>query len=147
VPVPEGFSEQRLDMLILETHKATTAFFDRLLLVNAGTLSLVVTVGTTALLTSQHPLSLDAWSRQRILVGCYLFALSFFFCLLHNYLKLPGMATTLSYSMFREQAMGKWMKVITYTCTALGIFAGVSTVAGYFLLVRAIGSLPLQAHH
>jgi hypothetical protein len=99
MPAPEGFSEQRLDMLILETHKATTAFFDRLLLVNGGTLSFIITVGSTALLTSQHPLTLDAGLRQQILVGCYLFASSFFFCLLHNYLKLPGMATALRYSL------------------------------------------------
>ncbi len=101
VTAPEGFSEQRLDTLILETHKATTAFFDRSLLVNGGTLSLIITVGSTALLTSQHPLALDAGLRQRILVGCYLLALSFAFCLLHNYLKLPGMATALSYSLLR----------------------------------------------
>ncbi len=143
---PEGFSEQRLDMLILETHKATTAFFDRLLLVNGGTLSLIVTVSSTAFLTSQHPMTLDAGLRQRILVACYLFALSFFFCLLHNYLKLPGMATALSYSLLKEQAMGTWQKVIAYICTGLGIIGGVLTVAGYFLLVRVLGSLPLAAH-
>jgi len=79
MPAPEGFSDQRLDMLILETHKATTAFFDRLLLVNAGTLSLIITVGSTALLTSQHPLTLDAGLRQRILFGvtCLLRLFSF----------------------------------------------------------------------
>ena len=141
MPAPEGFSDQRLDMLILETHKATTAFFDRLLLVNAGTLSLIITVGSTALLTAQHPLTLDAGLRQRILFGCYLFASSFFFCLLHNYLKLPGMATALRYSLFKERAIGTRQKVIAYVCAVLGIIAGVSTVAGYFLLVRALGSL------
>ena len=146
MPAHEGFNEQRLDMLILETHKATTAFFDRLLLVNGGTLSLIITVGSTALLTSQHPLTLDAGLRQQILVGGYLFATSFFFCLLHNYLKLPGMATALRYSLLREQAMGTWQKVIAYICTALGIIAGLLTVAGYFLLVRVLGSLPLPAH-
>jgi hypothetical protein len=146
VPAPEGFSEQRLDTLILETHKATTAFFDRLLLVNGGTLSLIITVGSTALLTSQHPLTLDAWLRQRILVGCYLLALSFAFCLLHNYLKLPGMATALSYSLLRAQSMGTWQKWIAYFCTVLGIIAGVLTVAGYFLLASVLGSLPLSAH-
>lgn len=146
MPAPEGFSEQRLDTLILETHKATTAFFDRLLLVNGGTLSLIITVGSTALLTSQHPLTLDAGLRQRILVGCYLLASSFAFCLLHNYLKLPGMATALSYSLTRAQLMGTWQKKIAYFCTALGIIAGVLTVAGYFLLASVLGSLPLSAH-
>jgi hypothetical protein len=146
MPAPEGFSEQRLDMLILETHKATTAFFDRLLLVNAGTLSLIITVGSTALLTSQHPLTLDTGLRQQILVGCYLFASSFFFCLLHNYLKLPGMATALRYSLLWEQAMGTWQKVIAFICAALGIIAGVLTVAGYFILVRVLGLLPLSVH-
>lgn len=145
MPVNEGFSEQRLDMLILETHKATTAFFDRLLLVNGGTLSLIITVGATALITSQHPVTLDAGSRQQILVGCYLFASSFFFCLLHNYLKLPGMATALRYSLLREQAMGTWQKVIAYICAALGIIAGVLTVVGYFLLVRVLSLLPFSA--
>jgi len=146
MPTSEGSSEQRLVMLILETHKATTAFFDRLLLVNGGTLSLIITVGSTALLTSKHPLTLDAGLRQRILIGCYLFASSFFFCLLHNYLKLPGMATALRYSLLREQTMGTWQKVIAYICTVLGIIAGVLTVVGYFLLVRVLGSLLLPAH-
>ena len=146
MPAPEGSSEQRLDTLILETHKATTAFFDRLLLVNAGTLSFIITVGSTALLTSQHPVTVDAVLLQRILVWFYLFASSFFFCLLHNYLKLPGMATALRYSLLREQAMGTWQKVIAYICTALGIIAGLLTVAGYFLLVSVLGSLPLPTH-
>jgi hypothetical protein len=146
VPRPEGFSDERLDMLILETHKATIAFFDRLLLVNGGTLSLIITVGSTALLTSQHPLTLDAGLRQRILVGCYLFAWSFLLCLLHNYLKLPGMATAFSYSLLRQQAMGTWQKVIACICTVLGIIARCLTVAGYFQLVRVLGSLPLPAH-
>ncbi len=146
MPAPEGSSEQRLDMLVLETHKATTAFFDRLLLVNAGTLSLIITVGSTALLTSQHPLTFDDGLRQRILAGCYLFASSFFFCLLHNYLKLPGMATALRYSLLRERAMGTWQMRIAYICSVLGIIAGVLTVAGYFLLVSVLGSLPLPTH-
>lgn len=143
---PDGFMEQRLDMLILETHKATTAFFDRLSLVNGGTLSLIVTVGGTALLTSQHPLILDPGLRQRIIVGCYLFVLSFFFCLLHNYLKLPGMATALRYSLLREQAMGTWQKRIAYLCTALGIIAGLLTVVGYVLLVGVLGSILPSVH-
>ena len=146
MPVPEVFSEERLDMLILETHKATTAFFDRLLLVNGGTLSLVITVGSTALLTSQHSLTLDAGSRRLILVACYLFASSFALCLLHNYLKLPGMATALRFSLLREQAMGTWQKAIAYVCTGLGIISGLFTVAGYFLLVWVLGSLPLATH-
>jgi hypothetical protein len=146
VLAPEGFSEQRLDTLILETHKATTAFFDRLLLLNGATLSLIITVGSTALLTSQHPLALDAGLRQRILVGCYLLALSFAFCLLHNYLKLPGMATALSYSLLRKQSMGTWQKWIAYFCALLGISAGVLTIVGHFLLASVLGLLPLSAH-
>jgi hypothetical protein len=143
---PESFTEQRLDTLILETHKATTAFFDRLSLVNGGTLSFIVTVGSTALLASQHPLTLDPGLRQRIVLGCYLFVSSFFFCLLHNYLKLPGMATALRYSLLREQAMGTWQKRIAYLCTFLGIIAGLLTVAGYVLLVEVLGSLLASAH-
>lgn len=146
VRAPEGLSEQRLDTLIFETHKATTAFFDRLLLVNGGTLSLIITVGSTALLTSQHPLTLNAGLRQRILAGCYLLALSFALCLLHNYLKLPGMATALSYSLLRKPSMGTWQKRIAYFCVVLGIVAGVLTVAGYFLLASVLGSLPISVH-
>ena len=146
MPAPEIFHEQRQDMLMLETHKATTAFFDRLLLVNCGTLSLIITAGSTVLLTSQHPLMLGAGLRQRILLGCYLFALSIFFCLLHNYLKLPGLATALLFLQGRKQGVGTWAKVFAYTCTALGIIAAALTAAGYFLLVSVLSSLPIPTH-
>ena len=146
MPTPGVFHEQRQDMLMLETHKATTAFFDRLLLVNCGTLSLIVTAGSTVLLTSQYPLIFGAGLRQRILLGCYLFALSIFLCLLHNYLKLPGLATALLFLQGRDQAIGTWAKVFAYTCTALGIIAQVLTVVGYFLLVSALGSVPILRH-
>ncbi len=141
MPTPEELAEQRLDSLIIEGHKATVAFFDRVLLVNSGTLSLIVTVGGASLLASQHTVTLDVWSRDRILAGCYLLASSFTLCLLHNYLKLPGMATSMLYVMGRGQKMGKWMVRIAYFCTAIGIVAGVMTVAAYVLLVMALGAL------
>lgn len=141
MPTSEDFAEQRKDTLMIETHKATIAFFDRLLLVNSGTLSLIVTVGGASLLTSQHTVKLDVWLRDRILVGCYLLVSSVFLCLLQNYLKLPGMATSLLYLMGKGQKMGKWMIRITYFCTAVGIVAGLMTVAAYVLLVMALGAL------
>lgn len=141
MPTPVDFAEQRKDTLMIETHKATIAFFDRLLLVNGGTLSLIVTVGGASLLTSQHTVTLDVWLRNRILVGCYLLVSSVFLCLLHNYLKLPGMATSLLYLMGKGQEMSKWMIRITYFCTAVGIVAGLMTVAAYVLLVMALGAL------
>jgi|GEM_PF-3170957 hypothetical protein len=141
MPTPEDFAEQRKDTLMIETHKATIAFFDRVLLVNSGTLSLIVTVGGASLLASQRTVTLDGWSRDRILAGCYLLASSFTLCLLHNYLKLPGMATSLLYLMGKGQTMGKWMIRIAYFCTAVGIVAGLMTVAAYVLLVMALGAL------
>lgn len=141
MPTPENFAEQRKDTLMIETHKATVAYFDRLLLINSGTLSLIVTVGGASLLTSQHPVTLDAWSRHRLLVGCYLLASSVFLCLLHNYLKLPGMSTSLLYLLDKGQEMGRWMKRIAYFCAVVGILAGFLTVAAYVLLVMALGAL------
>jgi hypothetical protein len=141
MPTPDDFAEQRKDTLMIETHKATVAYFDRLLLVNSGTLSLFVTVGGASLLTYQHPVTLDAWSRHRILVGCYLLALSVFLCLLHNYLKLPGMSTSLLHLLNKGQEMGRWAKRIAYFCAVVGILAGLLTVAAYVLLVMALGAL------
>ncbi len=71
---------------------------------------------------------------------------SIFFCLLHNYLKLPGMAIALSYSLFRKEVMGTQQTVFDDICAALGIIAGLLTVIGYFLLVGVLGSLLLQTH-
>jgi hypothetical protein len=141
MPTLEEFAEQRKDTLMIETHKATVAYFDRLLLVNAGTLSLIVTVGGASLLTSQHPVTVDVWLRHRILIGCYLLASSVFLCLLHNYLKLPGMATSLLHLLDKGQKMGRWAKRIAYFCALVGIVAGLTTAAAYVLLVMALGAL------
>jgi hypothetical protein len=137
----EELAEQRRDTLMIETHKATVAYFDRLLLVNAGTLSLIVTVGGASLLTSQHPVTLDVWLRHRILIGCYLLASSVFLCLLHNYLKLPGMAMSLLHLLDNGEKMGRWAKRIAYFCAVIGFVAGLTTTAAYVLLVMAVGAL------
>jgi hypothetical protein len=138
---PEDFLKQRKDTLVVETHKATIAYFDRLLLVNSGTLSLIVTVCGASLLTSQHPMALEPWLRQRIVVGCYLLVASVFLCLLHNYLKLPGMSTSLIHLQNKDVSMGKWQKRIAYFCFIIGVFAWLMTTAAYFLLVTALGGL------
>ena len=140
----EDFIEKRKDTLMIETHKATVAYFDRLLLVNSGTLSLIVTVVGASLLASQHPLTLDVWLKQRIVVGCYLLASSVFLCLLHNYLKLPGMSTSLLHLLYKGQEIGRWAKRIAYFCTIVGIAAGLMTVAAYVLLVMALGALLIR---
>jgi len=112
-----------------------------LLLVNSATLSLIVTVRGASLLTSQHPVTVDVWLRHRILVGCYLLTSSVFLCLLHNYLKLPGMSTSLLHLLYKGQQMGRWAKRIAYFCAVVGIAAGIITVAAYVLLVMALGAL------
>ena len=137
MPPTDGSREQREDGLMLETHKATTAFFDRLLLVNAGTLSLIITVGSTTLLAIQHPLSIDAGLWHQILVGC---------SLLHNYLKLSGLSTSLLYLLYRKRAAGIYAFVIAWFCAALGIVACLLTLYGYYMLVKVLGSLPIPTH-
>lgn len=141
MPTSEEFAEQRKDTLMIETHKATVAYFDRLLLVNSGTLSLILSIGGASLLSSQNPIMLGAWLRHRILVGCYLLALSVFLCLFHNYLKLPGMSTSLLHLLYKGQSMGKWAKRIAYFCTAIGVMAWLITAAADLLLVTAMGAL------
>jgi hypothetical protein len=75
------------DQAYVETFKARQTFYEHLMLLNAGTLTLLFTV-VCALTVSAHIGSLHLQDGRRLVSGCWMLVLSIVLSLLHNHFNI-----------------------------------------------------------
>lgn len=75
------------DLTFSEIFKARQSFFEHLMLLNAGTLSLLLTV-ICAIAASNHLNTFHLKDGSRLVIGCWMLILSIILSLIHNHLNL-----------------------------------------------------------
>jgi hypothetical protein len=83
---------------VLELHRARCSFYDRLILLDGGTLTLLVT-GVSALVASKHYVQ----EPHRLMWGCWLLIASIVACLIHNHSNINSLI--LAFNSNRELSL------------------------------------------